>query len=888
MRFGHRRNIPIWIQGLIVIIGIAVISALFIYEKVEEERMEQHVLQMGKEDRKKLIPSDENSINVLQDNGFVTDVPEQGKLVLSSETFRENYERTSRFDVAATSVSVDLSKQSFDASKIYLLRFRMKAEENAAIVNVNFGKKYNFFITTEWNEYYYPCTDEEIASVKWVLESDFQIIQISDVEIYEYGANADLQSMPCGTYLADAKEIKLSEDTDLNIGHQNRDIQYLNGYVYLVGDSSLIIAKENADGSLVTCGYLSDLGEVRRLELYDDTMLAVASRHNGVYLVDISNKETPTVISHYNTLEIANDVCFASDYMIVAGRYFGVEIVDIKDRSNPQFVSKISNNKECYRVAVSDTTLFVSCWATGEVELYDISVVDNPQKIRTVEVDGRVGETFVDEDFMYVVTGYSGMSLKDTVGQPGYGTGNGLTIFDITDITRPVLVSTVKADGSLFHSAYDDWSVCVNNGFAYFTNSYGGLYVYDVSNPAAPERIGKYTVPLYKDKSSLYTDMTESDAYVFPYDCSEYINSPVTGVALGEGKVYFSCAYTSLHSIDFLEAMPLEKKVNNSVEYQVANASDKNRYRNVEYLLSDENVYVIQKAGDYYYVGTDVGIYVLDSKFERIKLQKTDNPVQDIKIVDGILFTAETTGMGIYRVDDEIIEFISWYDSNSKNKNVSSLGVTPDKAFAVLQASFAGLEVVSITDLENPSKVDNLLTDDGNKISVDKLGTGSLYYRNIVNGNVNGMIGVIGMANSVWLRSTGENLQLVASYRNSLYREEGGTASMTDGTVVTIANNGYRVYDPIADMNSDLSNLNVNKVSDVFISGKATVSDGLLVVCNAYKGEIWVINIANPENPVLVSNFEISGNPDLCLVTENYILIPVKHSGLMKITRSAK
>ena len=31
--------------------------------------------------------------------------------------------------------------------------------------------------------------------------------------------------------------------------------------------------------------------------------------------------------------------------------------------------------------------------------------------------------------------------------------------------------------------------------------------------------------------------------------------------------------------IDFSEAMPLEKKVNNSVEYQVANASDKNRYR---------------------------------------------------------------------------------------------------------------------------------------------------------------------------------------------------------------------------------------------------------------------------------------------------------------------
>ena len=99
---------------------------------------------------------------------------------------------------------------------------------------------------------------------------------------------------------------------------------------------------------------------------------------------------------------------------------------------------------------------------------------------------------------------------------------------------------------------------------------------------------------------------------------------------------------------------------------------------------------------------------------------------------------------------------------------------------------------------------------------------------------------------------------------------------MLDGTVVTIANKGYRMYNPIADINSDLSNLSVNKVLDVFISGKDTVSDGVLVVCNAYQGEIWVINIVNPESPVLVSNFEISGNPDLCLVTENYMLIQVK------------
>lgn len=111
---------------------------------------------------------------------------------------------------------------------------------------------------------------------------------------------------------------------------------------------------------------------------------------------------------------------------------------------------------------------------------------------------------------------------------------------------------------------------------------------------------------------------------------------------------------------------------------------------------------------------------------------------------------------------------------------------------------------------------------------------------------------------------------------------------MTDGTVVSIANNGYIIYDPISNMNSDLKKMTVNKIPDMPISGKATVSDGLLVVCNGYKGEIWVINMASPEDSALINYFEIDGNPDLCLITEDYILIPVKHSGLMKIARSAK
>lgn len=885
MRNRHQFKVPLWIWIAVIILGVVLLAGMLLLDMQESQKREAALLQLQQEERERRTPNDENSINVLSASGFRTSELAGGQLVFSNDDFLNSYTRTSRYEFSTT-VSVDLDNLELDGSKVYLLRFKMRANEEAAVVRVDFGEKYDFYVTTEWSEYYYPCISEEVLSVKWILQSDFQIIQMSDVEIYEYGADVNLQNLNCGTYLAEDLETTLSESTDWQVGSKNRDIQYLNGYVYLVGDSSLFIARENNDGTLSTCGYLTDLGEVRRIELYNDSMLAVASRLNGVYLVDISDKEHPSIISHYDTLEIANDVCFTDHYMIVAGRYFGVEIVDISDPNSPKFVSQISNAKECYRVAVYEKTLFVSCWATGEVELYDISTIDKPKMVGIAKVDGRCGEAFISENYMYVVTGYRAMNLYENVGQPGYGTGNGLTIYDISNRSNPKWISTVKADGSLFHTGFDDWSICVSNGVAYFTNSYGGLYIYDVTDASAPKRMKKITVPLYNGESGKYADMSKSEAYVFPYDCTSYINSPVTGVALGSGKVYFSCAYTTVHSLEFENAQAVMVDSGVEEEYLLADAEQTNRYKNVEYLLDDRNVYAIQEIDGYYYVGTDSGICVLDQSFQRVNTVDTDNAVRDIRTFDRFLFTAETTGMGIYQAERGIVTCIGYYNANSPDKNVSSLGITSDGKFAILQSSWTELEIVSLSDLTDPVQVDTFVNSNGEKITLNEIGgTGSLYYRNIVNGNVDGMIGVIGMSNSVWFKSLGDELQIVASYSNSLYREEGGTAALDTGEVLTVCQNGYKVYNPITVDGSTLSDVMTKKIQDIYMSGKATVSNDILVVCHEYKGLVWVVNIADINSPTLIGYYEISGNPDLCLITDKYILIPAKHSGLIKISR---
>lgn len=142
-------------------------------------------------------------------------------------------------------------------------------------------------------------------------------------------------------------------------------------------------------------------------------------------------------------------------------------------------------------------------WATRDVEIYDITDVNTPQLLSDVEIDGRCGEATIENGLLYVASGFNAKDNSAEVGEFGYGTGNGLTIYDVSNPLKPILLSVVKCDGSLFASGYDDWSVRVKNGYAYFTSAYDGVYIYDVSDADNPIRVKHVTVPLYKGRKNL-------------------------------------------------------------------------------------------------------------------------------------------------------------------------------------------------------------------------------------------------------------------------------------------------------------------------------------------------------------------------------------------------
>jgi hypothetical protein len=64
----------------------------------------------------------------------------------------------------------------------------------------------------------------------------------------------------------------------------------------------------------------------------------------------------------------------------------------------------------------------------------------------------------------------------------------GLQVIDVSDPARPQWVGGYDTSGSA-------QGVAVSGNYAYVADSYGGLQVIDVSNPANPCRVGSYNTP---------------------------------------------------------------------------------------------------------------------------------------------------------------------------------------------------------------------------------------------------------------------------------------------------------------------------------------------------------------------------------------------------------
>lgn len=866
-----------------ILIPILIVMLVFVavWEGYNKASNEKTAREAEAELSKLRIPSDENAINFVPatENTVIDD---GSAVMLSYEDFLRNAKRTS-YHVGETNVTYRFARTLVSGGNdMYMLHFKMRAESEAAKVKVSFGIEHTYYATTEWRDYYVPCIKGKIDMVKIMLLTDFQKLYLSDVQILQYDSlNVKPAKLKNGSYNTQGWEGYYPNEADgLGIG-RTMDITGDGEYIYSAGDNVLTIAKINPDGTEIV-STLTGIGNARHIELRDNKTLGVASRENGVYLVNIEDKTKPYIESYYNALEIANDVCFSGDYMFVASRYFGVEIVNISDIKNPSYVSRIVNSKECFRCTVDGNYLFVSCWATSEVEVYDISVLNEPEMVTSISVDGRCGEAFVEDNLIYIISGYWGKENADDVGDVGYATGNGMVIYDISDIKNPKWLSTAKTDGGIVGVGYDDWSVSINNGYAYFTNSFGGLYVYDVSDPKKPTAVAHAGTPVY-NQSDNYIDFSKNPRTVFPYDISEFVYSPVMGIYVDRGAIYYSGYYNDVYRVDFDRA---EADIKNINEFEFSIADDDKKSYDYELYLSDYDINALVAYDKWYIAGARSGLILLDESFNIIAEILTVNPVKDVKVTaDGYIITAETTGVGVYLADGNGLYPVSFIESEASLRNVSSVGVTGDGNYAVVQASWTKTEIVDLRNKNMPVFVTEIIGTNGKTVGISAMPrAGNMYYRNIVNGTVDGAVGIGGTGNMVWLGSKDGKLQVMNYYPNSYGTETDGTAVTKAGDkVITVYANGIYIYEPLTATESSNMKLERYYIPNVRVKGKISIGGDIMVSSNHTTGLVQIMNISDVQYPYLIASVSAPRSTGVALIEEKRVVVPLRHGGIMTI-----
>ena len=196
----------------------------------------------------------------------------------------------------------------------------------------------------------------------------------------------------------------------------------------------------------------------------------------SVCLADGSNcpsSATPTMslVGSYDTAVFENftDVAVANNimYAIVGSTPPRMDVLDISNPSSPVLLRSITISIGSYNLRVIGDRLFISSSSAG-IRVYDITEPTFPVFYGFVTVpSGFPGKFYVSGDRLYLANG---------------GAPSTLQIYSLAS-NNPTLLGTYTSSTSIN-------SVFTVGDIAYIAHSSDGLSIIDVSNPAAPVRLG--------------------------------------------------------------------------------------------------------------------------------------------------------------------------------------------------------------------------------------------------------------------------------------------------------------------------------------------------------------------------------------------------------------
>jgi hypothetical protein len=302
----------------------------------------------------------------------------------------------------------------------------------------------------------------------------------------------------------------------------------------------------------VEVGNYEEAEEVLDVFIVDDYAY-IAAETDGLMILDISNPLNPILVGTYDEWPIElKAITVSENYAYVADCGRGLKIIDVNDPSNPFRVGSIEGDYIANSIYQFDNFACFGASNQGFI-IVDVSDPTQPVEIANLysgdwvwDVDGSENMVFLATDATNGVN-FRVLDLSDPyavvevseyydVATDGeqisfYGnyvfwtsTYNGLRIMDISNPASPTKINTLSTSGP----CYD---VTVSNNYAYVVNN--DLHILDISDPSNPIEVGSYITPLFEDGSAVYVN--DNYAYMSGHEGLQIIDvtDPTNPLGLG-------------------------------------------------------------------------------------------------------------------------------------------------------------------------------------------------------------------------------------------------------------------------------------------------------------------------------------------------------------------
>jgi hypothetical protein len=657
-------------------------------------------------------------------------------------------------------------------------------------------------------------------------------------------------------------------------------------YLYTLQGPNLTILSLANPAAPKMVGELENVGNLRQIVVRGKTAF-ITAREDGLFVVDVSDLARPKVIARYDTVEFATGIDVKDGYAFIACRWFGVEIVDVSDVKNPKHVSVVRVG-EAQSCEVSDGYLYAGAWEERRVAICDVRNPAAPKQVATVRLDGRGDGICVRNGILYAAMGHHRPGANLDIAHPGYGAGNGMDIYDVSDPARPKHLSRVKFDWRFYYGWPDTWRVTLSYPYAYLYHTYNGVFVFDVSDPRNPRELAQIRIPLYPgDKGFRKLNMTSKNGLrlpVLPFDPTKKMYSPVCGLVATDGYLYFTGLYSDLHVFRDAKLAKAETETKRHAEKRLKLEGDFHRpdlakmqkelsppATDLKYYRPGGQVYAaVENDGLVYAACGSAGIHVLDKNLRPQAKYATRGFAMDLQAAGNKLYAAESSGgLGCYHVDGAKLGLVSTYVSKWPIKQVR---VSADGRFAVVHAGGGTYEILDVSDWK-----------DLRLVKTERGWGGLVYYRQLCNGFIDGktICGTWCGGRTFMTDLSGAKPKPLPDVMGILPDMEAGGYCPCGPYALATREGGYSFFKPgYEGKYEDLPVYTIQGGPKFY--GKPTCRGNLLVTCNRISGEVTLVDICDLSKPKRICQFKVSGNADCAFVGETCVLIPAGYQGLFR------